>query len=606
MASDRHFVSCPADSGRTAFKYRPLQSETHVRVLFLQSGHDQGPLRGRLRQIDLRPSLLEARARPGRISNLRAKVQSVFSKEEQGYEALSYVWGDPQTDRFIYCPTGKIPIAANLSQALLHIRCSDRTRVLWIDAVCIDQKNVQERSHQVSMMGNIYSQAQQVLVWLGPDSRNIAAKTFAILRTLIHPPFLTVPDEQVLPHMEQVEKSVWFTRLWVVQEFFMSKRAIAIWGHAEINFIYLQAPWSKWLLDSKFQGPRWCARRAWGFQTALRFTGTLHCSDPLDRIYAILALSRNDPALFREKIEKIVPDYSKSPSQLFFEVACIFVECGKAQQALAHVNHKSSPSDIERQLPSWVPNWGEWTDHDLLLVLDKGSGAMGSYLECPTIDYGRRILTTKGIVVDEVVASTKSDLLFPDLRSAICNIVTFWEDNLKSSAAYSNFRTTSMEKDPQVSFLQALLYVKSIDASLETLETLASELFAPLGSLEEVVLMLGAIPQATDMLQSLSNSVRDHCHVPGDPHPEGNAGRNHWRFRKLFITKYGHIGLGPSSLRSGDTLAAMEGLSSSALVRRVDDHYAFVGTCYVPSIADGEATGGYRSKDNPMEIFELS
>ncbi|KAH7083785.1 heterokaryon incompatibility protein-domain-containing protein [Paraphoma chrysanthemicola] len=605
MASGEHIVTCPGDFERTAFRYRPLKSSTHVRVLSLEPGKDQDPLHGRLRQIDLKPSLFEARARPGRMSNLRAKVQSVFSKKDQGYEALSYVWGDPQTDRFIHCPTGKIPIAANLSQALLHIRSSDRTRVLWVDAVCIDQNNVQERSHQVSIMGSIYSHARQVLVWLGPDPRNVGTSTFDALKTLVHPPFLTVPDEQVLPYMEQIEKSEWFTRLWVVQEFFMSKRAIAIWGHAEINFIYLQAPWSKWLVDAKFQGPRWCARRAWGFQTALRFTGALHCSDPLDRIYAILALSRNDPAHFREKIERIVPDYSKPPSQLFLEVACIFVESGRSQQALAHVNHKSIPSGIEKLLPSWVPNWGEWTEHEPLLVLDKGSGAMGSYLEGPTIDYERRILTTKGIVVDEVIDSTKSDLISSDLHSAICNIVTFWEDNLKSSAASSSVHTSSMEKDPQVNLLQALLYVRYIGSSLDTIETLAAELFAPLGSLEEVVLMLDEIPLATEMLQSLSNSVRDHCHITGEQCPEGNVGRNHWRYRKLFITKCSHIGLGPLSLRSGDALAAIEGLSSSVLVRRSDEHCVFVGTCYVPSIADGEATRGYRSKDNPMEVFEL-
>tara|TARA_R110002003_G_scaffold109_12_gene9229 strand:+ start:18658 stop:20244 length:1587 start_codon:yes stop_codon:yes gene_type:complete len=525
--------------------------------------------------------------------------------KDQGYEALSYVWGNPMSDRFIYCPKGKIAIAPNLGEALVHVRRTDRTRVLWVDAICIDQANVQERSHQVSIMGSIYAKAQHVLVWLGPDPRKVAMSTFDALRSLVQPPYLNVSDELVRPHMEEIAKSEWFTRLWVVQELFMAKRAIAVWGYAQINFIYLHAPWSKWLLDPKFQGPRWCARKAWGFQTAIRFTGALHCSDPLDRIYALLALSRNDPVTFRDKIGQLVPDYTKSPSQLFFEVACIFVESGNTQQLLSHVNHERTAS-ANLKLPSWVPNWGEWTQHEPLLALDMGRGAaVGLENDGAIIDHEQCILKLVGIAVDQVTHSTAHDLLLPDIPSGIKNIVAFWAEHVEAPKASTNLDNAIGGSSKQISFLQSLLYVKSIDASLDDVELLASELFAPLGPIADIMPVLSTTPQAKEMLKSLAVSVRDHCRSRGDLNTEESSGRNHWRHRKLFITSNGHIGLGPSALRRGDKLAIISGLKSSVIIRKTEVYYTFVGTSYAPSISNGEVIQDYHSGNGKIETFEL-
>ncbi|KAE8451708.1 hypothetical protein EG329_003165 [Mollisiaceae sp. DMI_Dod_QoI] len=66
------------------------------------------------------------------------------------YEALSYVWGDPQ-DRlsYLHLNGALITVGYNLSQALIHLRRPDVPRVLWVDALCIDQNNIEERGHQV-------------------------------------------------------------------------------------------------------------------------------------------------------------------------------------------------------------------------------------------------------------------------------------------------------------------------------------------------------------------------------------------------------------------------------------------------------------------------
>jgi hypothetical protein len=64
-------------------------------------------------------------------------------------------------------------ITENLCTALKHLRYPDRDRILWIDAICIDQENDKERGYQVQQMGSIYRKAEQVVVWLGratPDT----------------------------------------------------------------------------------------------------------------------------------------------------------------------------------------------------------------------------------------------------------------------------------------------------------------------------------------------------------------------------------------------------------------------------------------------------
>jgi hypothetical protein len=83
------------------------------------------------------------------------------------YEALSYTWGDPNPCKMILLDGKPFSVRVNLWLALFHLRQLSLERVLWIDAICIDQGNVHERNHQVNRMGNIYKGASKVLVWLG-------------------------------------------------------------------------------------------------------------------------------------------------------------------------------------------------------------------------------------------------------------------------------------------------------------------------------------------------------------------------------------------------------------------------------------------------------
>ena len=87
------------------------------------------------------------------------------------YAALSYVWGDPTVKERISVNEKEYWIPVNLRDALIRIREKEWSFWIWIDAICINQANNTERNAQVQRMGEIYSQADEVIIWLGdaPD-----------------------------------------------------------------------------------------------------------------------------------------------------------------------------------------------------------------------------------------------------------------------------------------------------------------------------------------------------------------------------------------------------------------------------------------------------
>jgi hypothetical protein len=91
------------------------------------------------------------------------------------YICLSYVWGDHHPGECILLNGKQFYVRQNLVEFLRSARGTPDLvhKWLWIDALCIDQKNLGERQHQVQQMGRIFAQAQEVVSWLGQDE-NIA------------------------------------------------------------------------------------------------------------------------------------------------------------------------------------------------------------------------------------------------------------------------------------------------------------------------------------------------------------------------------------------------------------------------------------------------
>jgi hypothetical protein len=97
-----------------------------------------------------------------------------------------HMWGEPdQLGQTSIINDKCFPVRANLWLALYNLRDTTADHVLWIDAICINQDNVKERSYQVRQMGNIFAQARSVRVWVG-DKSDDSDIALSMLRELSH------------------------------------------------------------------------------------------------------------------------------------------------------------------------------------------------------------------------------------------------------------------------------------------------------------------------------------------------------------------------------------------------------------------------------------
>jgi hypothetical protein len=128
--------------GRYIHEYKPLEPTTHnIRLVKLWPGEGS--------------------------TSIRCEIIHARLDEKLRYEALSYTWGDQRSQSIIDLNGRPFPTRENLEAALRQLRLKDKPRTLWIDALCIDQINVEERNDQVSRMRDIYKGASKVLVFLG-------------------------------------------------------------------------------------------------------------------------------------------------------------------------------------------------------------------------------------------------------------------------------------------------------------------------------------------------------------------------------------------------------------------------------------------------------
>lgn len=159
------------------------------------------------------------------------------------YEALSYTWGDDALapTRYIDCDGEVVPVTVNLYEALMALRYNESPWTLWVDALCINQSNSQERNHQVALMALIYRRAIGVLIWVGMEGpARDGERSFRYLKELydvvcknsknVRQDGSAVADErytwgQAPPAHPSVEfvldlflSRSWFRRRWILQE----------------------------------------------------------------------------------------------------------------------------------------------------------------------------------------------------------------------------------------------------------------------------------------------------------------------------------------------------------------------------------------------------
>jgi len=111
------------------------------------------------------------------------RIHDVLLQDSPIYEALSYEWGERSGSMPVQCEGGQhLLITPNLKYAFHHLRLWDKTRTLWIDAICINQDDMLERNQQVSMMGRIFREASSVIIAIGKASQDtrVGMRTAAV------------------------------------------------------------------------------------------------------------------------------------------------------------------------------------------------------------------------------------------------------------------------------------------------------------------------------------------------------------------------------------------------------------------------------------------
>jgi hypothetical protein len=131
------------------------------------------------------------------------------------YEALSYVWGRSQKKLHIFIHGCSFDVTDNLYEALLELRNHTLERVVWVDAICINQMAQREKEHQIKIMARIYGQAARVIVWLGEAATNSDQALDTIRIAGSETSFRSLNKKAIKKPILALLQRQWFRRIWV-------------------------------------------------------------------------------------------------------------------------------------------------------------------------------------------------------------------------------------------------------------------------------------------------------------------------------------------------------------------------------------------------------
>ncbi|OCK72931.1 HET-domain-containing protein [Lepidopterella palustris CBS 459.81] len=515
---------------------------------------------------------------------------------EPEYEALSYTWASelPSTEAYVSGGAAsdrgvvvKIELGGNLASALKHLRYEEESRVLWIDAICINQEDVAERNLQVKRMGNIYSFARRVLVWLGPEGKDSthALSTLQSLASQVeltvdnslcatpgtskpdwyHPFYLLPPNifnDTTWSAIKSLFGRAWFSRVWVIQEVTLANRFTVLhcggyslpWLDLKKAIGILRAKEStptdiKAILDPHVPGIPPPTMRS--LSKLLGFVRRRFCQRPHDKVYGILSLvSPNLSSLIK-------PKYEEPAARVFTNVSLAQLKLTKRLELLQYCSISLQYPDA----PSWVPNWavgrktvlfGLRTGH-----VRQASSNSAAYYSLPS-DNTLQVAGVRCARVESVGGAAEGDV------DQIFDIIRTWEpEGLRED----NYQPGGSMLD---AFLEAVFQGCLKDrfpraVSWPTLSELR----------EHYLALLSGIDRRANILKYLRNGVAEAA--------------------TFFTTKEGYIGVAEQDVNKGDFVCVILGCDMPMLLRPTDesrDTFQLVGICFVPGLLDGESLLG--------------
>lgn len=426
-------------------------------------------------------------------------VDHSFISPDTAYEALSYVWAaEPGTEE-ILVDNQFTNVTRNLFFALRRLRKISAVRTIWVDAVCIDQRNEIEKGHQVAMMGTIYSSCIRAYLWLGepkiyegssantwtmdecmhlsPTSPHIQKDMVSQVHQLIrelsdnyhrHELSCFQKEEwrlkpEVLSALGSMMASEWFTRLWVVQEALLPPQAVFLWGSFPITLSSLkkgnERMWDHFrehccgkngsqLVSEHAEIMNNFGFRVQGLQLPSEHSGAqLFKQDRLEKLDRLLWCFSNRRATQPVDIVygllglpcssrfEIIPNYSITKQELYTNVA---INCMKEE---GHLDVLKGWKKSYDELPSWVHDWSMMTDEkewaqEINTVTLCCYDASADLRACIEVDHHNR-LTLSGIFIDTVTGTTETLDNSPS-NGSVLRLVYGWYNMVCKTPSWKN------------------------------------------------------------------------------------------------------------------------------------------------------------------------
>ncbi|KAG5818079.1 hypothetical protein H9Q74_010235 [Fusarium xylarioides] len=361
---------------------------------------------------------------------IECRLQVVAFEENPVYEALSYCWGDNSKLQGIKCNNEAFQVTESLFCALQHLRNEHTERILWIDAICINQEDLEERQAQVKLMKHIYTKSERVVIWLGPDPASDGVNHLCeMLQTIPNLPgpqlskrertffemnvfdadrwhqdedtvSSKVPDQIkkdfVIP--QEAKKGAiavltrpWWSRTWTVQEMVLAPSAIIMCGHLAAPASDVRRACADVLMhavsdafdtgdddDLLSFGDLFDDPNGTLYMARMRTHPSVSAKMELGKLLRFLRwLKAKDP---RDKVYGslgiaastfgIVPDYTISTVECYTRATFSIISGSRSLDIFSALRRPSCIETTLAGLPSWVPDWS----YDFSTVPDKEKG----------------------------------------------------------------------------------------------------------------------------------------------------------------------------------------------------------------------------------------
>jgi hypothetical protein len=581
-------------------------------------------------------------ARGGRDEPIRCHLSVAALTDQPSYTALSYVWGSPvasvDTSPGILLDGHHFSVTPNLHAALQHLRPLDghESIALWVDAVSINQSDVEERNQQVAMMRDIYASATDVIIWLGEgDEVSIAAfDAFPIVADKASWFWQDGEDEEVQQHQQILKhcgdlflslqsQYPWFTRVWILQELALASKDpmvvcgwksttwstfVAAWRaiakDPSLGLVNLQTEWTAPSGKSHFLGltkldTLSTLRQSTQDETReslkrlLIVSRTSAATDPRDRVYGLLGLL-DKTALDPDLSTPIPVDYRKSCAEVYTDAMKHIFSQGDGPYFLSGIclsgrsvsapHIASLPASTEQpNLPSWVPELTRqtaqtaWQPSGLAFlppVTMTASGA-GQGAKNGTVLEDGRTLQVEGLFVDTMHEVTP----FGSTLGAVIESLPELEALTKAARERPCHFQTSIATQ-----MHTFRASEPLWRILISNKNLKSGYEAAPPSYEDTYLnYLGAGSTQDKRSHEIDDALKPEYEL---------ALRVCIRRNSLFTTNNGFVGTCVPTSRKGDVIAIIFGSPTPFVLRPLmaegERVYSLVGTCYTGGIMNGE------------------